>query len=154
MTLAELLAANPEAKAELDRQLQAKYDSGLAEGEEKGEKKGLEKSTKTAEQVFTYLKADSPYATHVGVQNVAIDDLKGEQPLSNLKLAISMFDEKSEKRKSDDGKKETKKHGETAPNHDPQSTDGKIADETALNTEVDKLKGLVFPGLKPKSNVA
>jgi ClpP class serine protease len=154
MTLSELLAANPEAKAELDRQLQAKHDSGLAEGEKKGEKKGLEKSVKTAEQVFTYLKDDSPYATNAGIQRVAIDVLKGEQPLSNLKLAVSMFDEKGEKQKSDDAKAETQKHGETPPDHSPQNSEGKISDETALNTEVDKLKGLIFPGLKPKSDVA
>lgn len=138
-TLQELLANSPEAKAEYDRLIKKDGDVRFEEGVTEGKKE----AAKTAENVFTYMKADNPYATHAGIQAVAADVLKGEQPISNLKLAISMFDSGEEKKKSKDAKAETEKHGDTPPNHDPAAKEGKVTDEASMKTEVDVIKGLI-----------
>ena len=138
-TLQELLALNSFAKDEHDRLIKETGDAKFAEGVTEGKKE----AAKTAENVFTYMKADNPYAVDAGIQAVAADVLKGEQPLSNLKMVISMFDSREEKKNSDAAKAETKKHGDTPPNHDPAAKEGKVTDEASMKSAVDVIKGLI-----------
>ncbi len=136
MTLVEFLAANPDAKAEYDRQIEAK---GQAEYK-RGEKAGADAAVATAERVFTFMKPDSAYSKDPNVQKVCVAVLKGEQPESNLDMTVTTFDMMHEKKKSKDGKKESSAAPETPGDHSPPKKPGVVNDEESMNAAVEEAK--------------
>lgn len=138
MTLAEFLAANPNVKADYDRQLEAK---GQAEFK-RGEQAGRDATVATAERVFIFMKADSPYAQNPQIQEAAIAVLKQKEPESNLTNLVRMFDMNAEKDKSDKGKTETKTTPETPGDHTPPAKPGVVNDEESMNAAVKEAQGM------------
>jgi predicted aconitase len=148
MTLLEFLAANPEVKAELDQLLEDREKIGIA----KGKKDGKAEAVAIAENVFTFMKAGSPYLKDEQIQKVAVAVLKGEQPQSNLDMAVTTYDMLHEKDKSEDGKGKTKKTGETPPDAGLESKGdkGKISDEESLEMAIKEEGAWGMPGARKK----
>ena len=136
MTLAEFLAANPDVKADYDRQLEAK---GQVEFK-RGEQAGRDATVATAERVFTFMKADSPYAQNPQIQEAAIAVLKQQEPESNLTNLVRMFDMNNERNNSDASQTESAAAPETPGNHSPPAKPGVVNDEESLNAAVDEAK--------------
>ena len=134
MNFTEFLAANPEAKAELDRQLEAKYQNGVKAGKEtaKTEFKA------NAEYAFNYLKEGSAYATSPQIQETALEVAMGEQDKKNLKMMVSIFDMNGEKKKSDGAQEEGKNTLETPPNPPTSSKNEEL--EASMN-KLEKTRG-------------
>jgi ClpP class serine protease len=123
MTLQEFLAANPAVKAELDAQLEAKYQAGMTDGV----KKGGEEAQNRITQAFGFMKEDSPYLKVKSIQDVALKVVKNEISIDALTSAVASYDAAMEVVNSKNARDETGEQGETnAQNQEQISQDGTI----------------------------
>lgn len=137
MTLAEFLAANPDAQAEIDRQLASKYQSGVKDGKQQGE----EAATGRIKQAFNVLGKDSVYAGVKPIQDAAMKVIEGESDIIVLQSAVASWDAVQEGMKSQKAKDETDEAGETPPQQSNKSSDGIVRTEEDLNSLAAKLGG-------------
>ena len=140
MDLKALLATDTEAGAEYDRTLAAAKKMEFDRGKTEGKSEVVAES----ERVFSFMKADSPYAQNEPIQKACIAALKGEQPLSNVENLVSMADLISEKDKSDRAKDESEEAGDTPGDHDPDpKTQGKVKDKESMDAAITAIKKIV-----------
>ena len=140
MDLKALLATDPDASAEYDRTLAA---HGTAEFD-KGKAAGKAEVVAESERVFSFMKADSAYAQNPQIQKACIGVLQGDRTLSGLEDLVSMHDMMEEKKKSEEGKKESKENGDTPGDPDASSTtDGKVKDKESLDAAVTSIKNFI-----------
>ena len=121
-TLAELLADNPEAKAEYDVALKAHGKEQFAAGETAGK----EEIQGTIKAVAPYLNSDD-YPEVIG--ETALKVLNSEESIITLKASVAAVDAVKEKDNTDNASDETDADGETN-GQGGQMTDAEKAEES------------------------
>lgn len=140
MDLTALLATDEEAKAEYDRILAATAKTEFDKGKAEGRAEVIAES----ERVFTFMKADSPYAQNEPIQKACVAVLKGEQPISNVENLISMADMMNEGKNSAEAQAESEENGDTPGDHDPNpNPDGKVKDQESMVAAAAAIKNFV-----------
>ena len=120
MGLKELLAANPEAKAEFDVELK-----------------------KSRAELDAHVKKIAPFLANRSyphaVQELAVKVLTGKSQLAALEGAIAVLDAQEEERKSTMARKETT--ADTPPENRDVAQDGTVTNESDYAAAVQRLKG-------------
>jgi len=130
-TLAEFLAENPTAKAEHDILLKAEHD--------KGKEAGKKELRAELEKVVPYLTSEEYDGA---VRQLAAKAIAGEVTPGEMIAAVTLYDARTEKEKSNQAANETEKIGDTQPGqHSTGNANGEITDEASLAAEIARMKG-------------
>lgn len=138
MTLAEFLAANPDIKAELDRQAEAKVSDAF----KAGEKKGKEEVEGRVASAMTFMGEESPYFKVKAIQKTALQTIKGEVDSSALQAAVAGYDAALEGHKSTNAKEETDNTPETPGGGAPDASQEKIEKFQASVKKMKEARGM------------
>jgi hypothetical protein len=128
MNLAEFLAGNPAAAAELETRLKVEFDRGRSEGETIAK-------TKIA-RVKPYLAADSPYGD--AVRALSLKVLDGDSSIEALDTVITVLDTQTEQQNSQAAQQESAEVGET-PSNAPDSVGTGNDYELSAKAEADMI---------------
>lgn len=131
MTLKELLAANPAAKAE--------HDAALASARAEGEKAGKDAMQATVAKVSPFLtSADYPET----IKKTAVAVLKGEQTAANFDAVVAAVDAVREERAASAAAEESGKQKETPGEQKKTREPGAVvASQEDLDAEIARMKG-------------
>ena len=130
MTLAELMAKNPELQAEVDAVKATAQQAGFEAGKE---------------AVEARIKATAPYLGNseypAAVGNLALDVLNGKKDQAALDGAVTVLDAQAEQKKTDDAGDEQPGETPAAGAGDVVTENGMIESEDDFNAEISRAKG-------------